>query len=42
MGFGLYAFDGIWPVGPKLDPDWTPFAYSEPRLPNSFEYIKHR
>jgi peptide/nickel transport system substrate-binding protein len=42
MGFGLYAFDGIWPIGPKLDPDWTPFAYSEPRLPNSFEYIKHR
>ena len=42
MGFGLYAFDGIWPVGPKLDPDWTPYAYSEPRLPNSFEYIKHR
>jgi len=42
MGFGLYAFDGIWPVGPKLDPDWTPFSYSEPRLPNSFEYIKHR
>ena len=42
MGFGLYAFDGIWPVGPRLDPDWTPYAYSEPRLPNSFEYIKHR
>ena len=42
MGFGIYAFDGIWPVGPKLDPEWTPFAYSEPRLPNSFEYIKHR
>ena len=42
MGFGLYAFDGIWPVGPKLDPDWTPFSFSETRLPNSFEYIKHR
>ena len=42
MGFGLYAFDGIWPVGEKLDPDWTPFSYSETRLPNSFEYIKHR
>ena len=42
MGFGLYAFDGIWPMGPKLDPDFTPFSYSETRLPNSFEYIKHR
>ncbi|MCI0901444.1 MAG: hypothetical protein J4N70_11005 [Chloroflexi bacterium] len=42
MGFGLYAFDGIWPVGPKLDPEWTPFSFSETRLPNSFEYIKHR
>ena len=42
MAFGLYAFDGIWPVGPKLDPDWTPFSFSETRLPNSFEYIKHR
>ena len=42
MAFALYAFDGIWPVGPALDPDWTPLAFSEPRLPNSFEYIKHR
>lgn len=42
MAFGLYTFDGIWPVGPKLDPDWTPFSFSETRLPNSFEYIKHK
>ena len=42
MAFALYAFDGIWPVGPKLDPEWTPFSFSETRLPNSFEYIKHR
>ena len=41
MGFGLYAYDGIWPVGPALDPDWTPFSFSETRLPNSFEYVKH-
>ncbi|GIT42920.1 MAG: hypothetical protein Ct9H300mP11_08560 [Chloroflexota bacterium] len=24
-------------MGPKLDPDFTPFSYSETRLPNSFE-----
>ena len=42
MSFALYAHDGIWPVGPALDPEWTPFGFSEVRSPSGFEYIKHR
>ncbi|MCH7712745.1 MAG: ABC transporter substrate-binding protein [Chloroflexi bacterium] len=42
MAFALYAHDGVWPVGPKLDPDWTPFGFSEVAQPSGFEYIKHR
>lgn len=42
MSFALYAHDGIWPVGSRLDPEWTPFDFSEVRSPSGFEYIKHR
>ncbi|PKB83060.1 MAG: hypothetical protein BZY88_03055 [SAR202 cluster bacterium Io17-Chloro-G9] len=42
MAFALYAHDGVWPVGPRLDPKWTPFGFSEVRSPSGFEYIKHR
>ena len=42
MSFALYAHDGVWPVGPKLDPDWTPFGFSEVAQPTGFEYIKHK
>jgi len=42
MAFALYAHDGVWPVGPKLDPKWTPFGFSEVARPSGFEYIKHR
>ena len=42
MAFALYAFDGLWPIGPALDPDWTPYGFSEVRTPSGFEYIKHR
>ena len=42
MAFALYAHDGIWPVGKRLDSEWTPIGYSEVRSPSGFEYIKHR
>ena len=42
MAFGLYAYDGIWPVGRRLDPVWRPVDFSEVRSPSGFEYIKHR
>jgi hypothetical protein len=42
MAFALYNHDGVWPIGPALDPDWTPFGFSEVRTPTGFEYIKHR
>ena len=29
MAFALYAHDGIWPVGKRLDSEWTPIGYSE-------------
>lgn len=37
MGFGLYAFDGTWPVGPKLDPIWEPIDFRDIRTPEGFE-----
>ena len=42
MAFALYAHDGVWPVGVRLDPEWTPIDFSEVRSPSGFEYIKHR
>ncbi|PKB81790.1 MAG: hypothetical protein BZY84_05475, partial [SAR202 cluster bacterium MP-SInd-SRR3963457-G1] len=42
MAFALYNHDGVWPIGARLDPDWTPFGFSEVRTPTGFEYIKHR
>ena len=42
MAFALYAIDGIWPVGKRLDPDWRPIDFSEVSSPSGFEYIKHR
>ena len=38
----LYTHDGIWPVGPRLDPDWSPTDFSEVRTAVAFEYTKHR
>ena len=38
----LYTHDGIWPIGPRLDPDWQPTDYSEVRTAVAFEYTKHR
>jgi len=35
-----YTHDGIWPVGPRLDPDWQPTDYSEVRTATAFEYTK--
>ncbi|NQW23091.1 MAG: ABC transporter substrate-binding protein [SAR202 cluster bacterium] len=42
MGFGLYAHDGVWPIGPRVNPDWAPLDYSEVRLATAFEYAKPR
>jgi hypothetical protein len=42
MSFALYAHDGVWPIGPALDPEWMPWGFSEVRTPTGFEYIKHR
>tara|TARA_B100000029_G_scaffold101551_1_gene91895 strand:- start:405 stop:2102 length:1698 start_codon:yes stop_codon:yes gene_type:complete len=36
----LYVHDGIWPIGPRLDPDWSPLDWSEVRTASAFEYAK--
>ncbi|PKB58843.1 MAG: hypothetical protein BZY83_04895 [SAR202 cluster bacterium Casp-Chloro-G2] len=38
----LYVHDGIWPIGPRLDPDFGPTDFSEVRTTVGFEYAKHR
>ena len=42
MATAIYAHDGIWPIGIRLDPEWTPIDFSEVRAPTGLEYIKHR
>ncbi len=42
MASALYSVDGIWPVGKRLDPEWTPIDFSEVSSPSGFEYIKPR
>ena len=42
MAFAIYAHDGIWPVGSRLDPEWRPVDFSEVRSPTGLEYIRHR
>jgi len=36
MSFALYACDGLWPVGPALDLNWTPYGFSETLHPTGF------
>jgi len=38
----LYTHDGIWPIGPRLQPGWQPSDYSEVRTATSFEYANPR
>jgi len=38
----LYVHDGLWPAGPRIDPNWRPTDFSDMRAPSGFEYIKHR
>ncbi len=38
----LYTHDGVWPVGPRLDPDFGPTDFSEVRTAVGFEFTKHR
>ncbi|MDA1272267.1 MAG: ABC transporter substrate-binding protein [Chloroflexi bacterium] len=42
MAFALYTHDGVWPIGPRVNPDWKPYDYSETRIANSFEYAMPR
>ena len=38
----LYVHDGLWPAGPRIDPDWRPTDFSDMKAPSGFEYVKHR
>ena len=37
-----YTHDGIWPVGPRIEPGWQPTDYSEVRTATAFEYAQPR
>ena len=41
-GIGLYNFDSLWPVGPKLQPWPEGVRYADLRNINGYEYIQHR
>jgi ABC-type transport system substrate-binding protein len=41
MNFGLYSFDAVWPLGPRVE-EWQPVDYSEVRIANGLEYARHR
>ena len=42
MASSIYVHDGVWPIGPRLDPDFDPADYSDVRTATGFEYVKHR
>jgi ABC-type transport system substrate-binding protein len=42
MAASLYVHDGLWPAGPRIDPDWRPTDFSDMKAPSGFEYVKHR
>ena len=41
MAFGLYSFDAVWPVGPKIQ-EWEPDGYDDLRKVTGFQFIKPR
>ena len=41
-GIGLYNFDSLWPVGPKLQPWNDGVRYADLRNINGYEFIQHR
>ena len=41
MAFGLYSFDAVWPVGPKIQV-WEPDGYDDLRKVTGFQFIKPR
>ena len=41
-GIGLYNFDSLWPVGPKLQPWHEGVRYADLRNINGYEYIRQR
>ena len=41
-GIGLYNFDVVWPVGPRIQPWPEGVRYRDLRNINGYEYIRHR
>jgi peptide/nickel transport system substrate-binding protein len=41
MAFGLYSFNAVWPVGPRIQ-EWQPSGYADLRKINGYEYIQPR
>ena len=42
MGASIYVHDGVWPIGPRLDPNFEPADFADVRTATGFEYTKHR
>ncbi len=42
LASSIYVHDGIWPIGPRLDPNFEPADFADVRTPTGFEYTKHR
>ena len=42
MMSSIFTHDGIWTIGPRLDPEWSPTDFTEIRIATAFEYAKPR
>jgi peptide/nickel transport system substrate-binding protein len=42
MASSIYVHDGVWPIGPRLDPNFEPADFADVRTATNFESIRHR
>jgi peptide/nickel transport system substrate-binding protein len=42
MASSIYVHDGVWPIGPRIDPNFEPADFADVRTPTGFEYTQHR
>jgi hypothetical protein len=42
MAASIYVHEGVWPIGPRLDPNFEPADFADVRTPTNFESVRHR
>ena len=42
MASSIYVHDGVWPIGPRIDPNFEPADFSDVRTATGFEFVRHR